>query len=205
MNTLRQEFSSIRETHLDPCASALECLVKDWLFGVPRVDRVTSRVKSVDRFVEKASKVEQGSAKYKHPLIEIQDIIGLRIIVLFLDDVTRVRDILKKYLRSIEEKSLEPNSASEFSYFGWHGIFFIPSDCFPESEGAFPIPKFFEVQVKTVFQHAWSEAEHDLGYKPISGPLSTEAKRMVAFAASLSWGADRAFQDVMDDLVKNPH
>jgi putative GTP pyrophosphokinase len=200
MNELRHQFTEMRDRQLIPCASALEDLVQLQLKDIARIDRITSRVKSVDRFMAKAQKTENGNKKYDYPLQEIQDIIGLRVIVLFLEDVLCISEKLCKIFRSIEKKSLKPEKHSEFSYFGWHGIFFIPTDCISDSSSASLVPSVFEIQVKTVFQHAWSEAEHDLGYKP-SGKLNDEAKRMIAFAASLAWGADRAFQDVLGDKL----
>lgn len=202
MTDLRQQYSSIREKFLIPCASELEKLVKSQLSSTSRIDRIVSRVKSPDSFITKANEIENNRKKYEYPLTEIQDIIGLRLIVLFLSDVKTVSETLRRHFTSIEAKLLKPSSTSEFSYISWHGIFFIPSDCMPESITTNEMPKYFEIQVKTLFQHAWSEAEHDLGYKPASGTLSDEAKRMIAFAASLAWGADRAFQDVIDQKLE---
>jgi ppGpp synthetase/RelA/SpoT-type nucleotidyltranferase len=47
-------------------------------------------------------------------------------------------------------------------------------------------PQFFELQVKTLFQHAWSEAEHDLAYKP-SEPITPHQQRQIAFTAAQAW------------------
>jgi putative GTP pyrophosphokinase len=54
---------------------------------------------------------------------------------------------------------------------------------------------FFELQIKTLFQHAWSEAEHDLGYKPAT-VLSSDQKRRLAFTAAQAWGADQIFDEL---------
>ncbi|MNL70650.1 hypothetical protein D3C87_1956870 [compost metagenome] len=61
------------------------------------------------------------------------------------------------------------------------------------------VPEFFELQVKTLFQHAWSEAEHDLAYKP-SEPLSTLQQRQIAFTAAQAWGADQIFEQLHTEL-----
>ena len=48
-------------------------------------------------------------------------------------------------------------------------------------------PKVFELQAKTVFRHAWGEADHDLGYKP-RNELNHEQKRLIAYTAAHAWG-----------------
>lgn len=61
------------------------------------------------------------------------------------------------------------------------------------------VPEFFEIQIKTVFQHAWSEANHDLGYKS-SVVLTDGQSRWLAFAASQAWGADQAISKLRAEL-----
>ncbi len=70
----------------------------------------------------------------------------------------------------------------------------------PEEIDPNNVPKFFEVQVKTLFQYAWSEANHDLGYKS-SLELTDEQKRLLAFAAAQGWGADNAFGELRSQLA----
>jgi ppGpp synthetase/RelA/SpoT-type nucleotidyltranferase len=62
------------------------------------------------------------------------------------------------------------------------------------------VPQFFELQIKTMFQHAWSEANHDLGYKPESGELDPEHLRLLAFTSAQAWGADMVFNDLSVEL-----
>jgi ppGpp synthetase/RelA/SpoT-type nucleotidyltranferase len=59
--------------------------------------------------------------------------------------------------------------------------------------------QFFELQIKTLFQHAWSEAEHDLGYKPTTILTSAQKKRL-AFTAAQAWGADQIFDELFREI-----
>lgn len=52
------------------------------------------------------------------------------------------------------------------------------------------MPETFELQVRTLFMHAWAEPQHNLGYKS-PGDLSKEHRRHLAWIAASAWGADR--------------
>lgn len=177
-------------------ATLIERHLREHLEGVPRIDRVTARAKSIDRFMKKATAVEKGKPKYKEPLSEIQDQIGARIITFYLSDVAAVAEVIDKYYRPIETKNLVPDSEWEFGYFGRHSVLLIPTDLFDEQIDKALLPDFFELQIKTLFQHAWSEANHDLGYKPELGELAPGAKRRLAFTSAEAWGADRVFEEL---------
>jgi ppGpp synthetase/RelA/SpoT-type nucleotidyltranferase len=72
----------------------------------------------------------------------------------------------------------------------------LPTDVIERDMDQNLLPSFFELQIKTLFQHAWSEADHDLGYKPGEKPLTTEQNRLVAFTSAQAWGADHIFDQL---------
>ena len=188
----RERFGAV----LEPLTTAIEQHLHEHLGSEPRIDRVTARAKSVDRFLEKAQTVVKGKPKYADPLRQIQDQIGARIVTFYHSDVDRVAGIVEKYYRPIETQNLVPESEWEFGYFGRHYVLLLPSDVIDPSMDKSLMPEFFELQVKTLFQHAWSEADHDLGYKPGSAQLDSDAKRRLAFTSAQAWGADRIFNDL---------
>lgn len=201
--TLQTEYSVRRERVLVPLAQRLQEHLQGLLAGMPRIDSIRARAKSVDRFIDKAQKQAEGTPKYTDPLSQIQDQVGARIITFYLSDVDAVAKRIDKYMRKIENQKLTPESASEFGYIGQHFVLFLPSELFDDTLRADDAPKFFELQVKTLFQHAWAEANHDLAYKP-NGSLSTDQRRKIAFTAAQSWGADMMFQELAGEL-STPH
>ncbi|WP_022663690.1 GTP pyrophosphokinase [Desulfospira joergensenii] len=164
-----------------------------------RIDRIIARPKSLDRFIIKAQKEENGSPKYSDPLNQIQDQIGARIIVFYLEDVEVVASEIEAYYRSIEKRQLIPESENEFGYVGKHYVLMIPEDVVDDEMDRTQLPEFFELQIKTLFQHAWSEANHDLGYKQ-DQPLTSHQKRKLAFTAAQAWGADLIFSELHSNL-----
>ncbi|SRR5260221_9495255 len=166
MTRLAEAYQRRFESALVPVAKALEHHLQDLFGREARIDRITARPKSVDRFLVKAETAIDGKKKYSQPLQEIQDQLGARIITFYKADVDRIKALVIKYFKAIESKELVPDSEWEFGYFGHHLILLVPSDAIDPSVDKSLVPRFFELQVKTLFQHAWSETNHDLGYKP---------------------------------------
>jgi len=119
--------------------------------------------------------------------------------VFYTSDVEPMTERILHYHRHIEIAIKEPESEAEFGYFGKHFVLALPDDCIPSGISTELAPRLFELQVRTLFQHAWSEAEHDLAYKPTGG-LTADQKRRFAFTAAQAWGADRVFDELRDEL-----
>lgn len=203
--TVQQQYATLRDEYLSSMALELEAHITNLLEdeSIPRVDRVSARAKAVESYIRKSKKInEDGSLKYSNPSVQIQDQIGARITVFYQTDVDSVCELLvNKYFRSIEYLDKIPDTDWEFGYFGRHFILALPTDVKPESyENIDGLPEFFELQIKTLFQHAWSEANHDLGYKKTEGKDPDQMKRRLAFASAQAWGADRIFQELHKEI-----
>lgn len=197
------EYKARRLAVLEPMAEKLAANLRDNLSGMSRIDRIAARAKSPDRFLAKATKARpDGSPKYEHPFEQIQDMVGARVITFYLQDVEAVSTEIDRYYKRIEIKDLIPESLNEFGYVGKHYILAFPEDLIADDAERQKVPKFFELQVKTLFQHAWSEAEHDLAYKPLE-PLTALQRRQVAFTAAQAWGADHHFANLHLELGGN--
>jgi len=197
------EYRRRHGAFLPDVARRLEVLVRECLGNVQRVDRVTARAKDPSRFAAKAAKLnDDGTPMYPAPLTEMQDLLGVRVVVFYKDDVGRIDDAIQVYLRPIEHQNIVPDDESKFGYFGCHLILPVPRDVIPEDVPVDEVPRFFELQIKTLFQHAWSEADHDLGYKAPTA-LSREQQRRIAFTAAQAWGADEVFEQLRGELLVN--
>lgn len=188
---------------LKPIAGLLESFVIDFMGSnpkVPRVDRIAARAKDPASFMKKTEKRnDDGTLYYSDPLAQIQDQIGARIIVFYLDDVEAACARVLKYMTVAEETLKEPESYGEFGYFGKHFVLSLPADVVPRDIDPQSAPRLFELQIRTLFQHAWSEANHDIVYKT-QQELTRLQNRQCALAAAQSWGADRVFQELFNEI-----
>jgi putative GTP pyrophosphokinase len=200
MNNLREAYIEKYQNFLLPAAKRLEPLLRELLIGVRRIDNICTRAKSVDRFLGKAAKTDEraGNLKYEFPLEEIQDQVGARIVVFYLSDVVVVSDLIKKYFAYVENTVKAPISDKEFGYFGEHFILTLPTDVTHDLQT--DSSNVFELQIKTLFQHAWSEAEHDSSYKAPS-EMTKDERRRVALSSAHAWAADKIFDDFFNDIT----
>jgi putative GTP pyrophosphokinase len=182
---------------LNRLAINLEHETRETLNGLPHVDRVSYRVKSAKSFLEKA-KDPKNIPPYKEPLVEIEDQVAGRVLVFFLDDMEAAISQLNNAFTKVESSRRRPQKDEEFGYESHHLICLIPPQVKPAEWNTLEdSPKTFELQVRTLFMHAWAEPQHDLAYKDPKD-LPREIRRELSWIAASSWGADHAFSRIVE-------
>ena len=117
------------------------------------ISNIESRIKAYDSLEKKLG---LKGDKY-HSLHDITDILGFRIITYYVDDVDRVASLVERLFQIDWENSVDKRKLLEIDSFGYMSLHYI---CY---DGKFPFK--FEVQMRTLLQHAWANMNHDTGYK----------------------------------------
>ena len=106
-------------------------------------------------------KLERKGDKY-HGLTDITDLVGLRVVTFYTDDVDKVAAIVKKQFVVDWDNSVDKRKLHQLNSFGYNSLHYI---CRLKSGPVSHIP--FELQMRTALQHVWSAIEHDIGYKGV--------------------------------------
>ncbi|RKS96399.1 GTP pyrophosphokinase [Chryseobacterium defluvii] len=160
--------------------------------------KIESRVKNAKRLDEKISRKQ----KY-NDLSDITDLIGVRVITYFEDDVDKIaniidREFVKDTQNSIDKRILD---SDKFGYRSLHEVVTLHEDRKVLTEYKRFKDIKFEIQIRSILQHAWAEIEHDLGYKTESA-IPNEFKRSFYRVAALLETADLEFLKIRDGLEK---
>lgn len=158
---------------------------------------ISGRTKDIKSCLEKI-----GRKGYKDISSQMTDISGIRIIVYFDKETHKTGDLLEKYF-DIDQKNSEDKKDSldtnKIGYRSMHYICELGKDrCnlpeYSEFEGL-----KFEIQVRTVLQHAWAELAHDRGYK-FSTSLPKKLERKLYLYAGMLELADSGFDDISQEI-----
>jgi putative GTP pyrophosphokinase len=186
---------------LKELARNLETETQAALAGLQRIDRISFRAKAPDSFSRKSLATQDGVLKYKIPLADIEDQVAGRILVFFRRDIDVVIERLLAAFSRVEQIRKAPADHRSFAYESDHLVLMIPPHVLPAGwHDLESRPTTFEMQVRTLFMHAWAEPEHDISYKA-KVPLTDEEKRKIAWAAANAWGGDAIFEQVLDTLA----
>ena len=160
-------------------------------------DHVTARVKEWRSLRSKSRKRRpDGTLMYPHPWQDIHDLIGVRVTTYHSTEIPRIIEALTEVfeVRRSVDKTAQTRVSGSFGYGSHHLILRVPPAQVTPVLQAYA-GREFEVQIRTVLQHAWAEFEHDIRYKRRgnTGKLAPEVDRAFTLAAGLIELADQQF------------
>lgn len=129
--------------------------------------RVFSRVKTADS-VER--KLERKKKEYQALEKKLQDVIGIRIVLYYIDDIPVCKEMLRNTFFVIDKDSHEDiPKVNEFNPIRMNYVCRMPEEFVRRFPNAlweeYRIDKTFEVQIRTTFSEGWHEVDHDVRYK----------------------------------------
>lgn len=199
-------YHEFRRSHpgvADDFHAAIEELLTD---GGVTYDRVSTRLKEWSSLKAKARKKgPDGSLLYPDPRHDIHDMIGVRITTYHSTEIPVALKVLRDsfIVHKSVDKAQETRISGGFGY-GSHHLILEVDETNEDLQDY--VGMVFEVQVRTVLQHAWAEFEHDIRYKRsgigtdarngTTGQLNPEVDRMFTLAAGLIELADQQFDQI---------
>ncbi|MDR0732000.1 MAG: tetratricopeptide repeat protein [Treponema sp.] len=151
--------------------------------------------KYINILKDKAGGVPETARTHPETPPVITDLIGLRVVCPFLEDMKEVEKIISGAYEVVElDHKGAGYSFKEFGYESTHFLVAIPPHVLRERGDCGC--RVAEIQIRTILQDAWAEVEHELVYKAEFSPFDEPMKRkLAALNASLSL-ADTIFQEI---------
>jgi len=195
-NTLRAEYEKLLSKRT-LIIRELENHIEQAIAPLPSRSRVKGRLKSFDSYFKKYIKHLKEDPSVKIP--NIADVLGIRIICPFLEDLAAVEELLKDKFKVVEvQRKGGDHTYREFGYESIHLLIEVPQEITEKAEIVGPLTA--EIQIRTILQDAWAEVEHEFVYKAEFIPFDNPLKRkLAAINASLSL-ADIIFQETRSYL-----
>ncbi len=176
----------------------LVVLIKELLLEEVNYHHIYSRVKEKNSLEKK---IDTKAGKYSI-IDDITDVVGCRIISYFEDDVEKIVTIIKKEFDIDEKNSVNKKTILESDKFGYLSHHLVCKI----SKKRLSLPEYkkykdikFEIQIRSILQHAWAEIEHDIGYKSSLG-IPKELKRKFSRIAGLLETADENFCEIKKSI-----
>lgn len=193
---------------------------EDWISEcLPKHERLTESAVSIIKSLLEASGVEflsiTGRTKnklgiiekikrknYSNPATELTDISGIRIIAFVESDINVISEIIENSFNIDRSNSSNRDEALSLNEVGYRSVHFVcdlgkSRASLPEFAGIGELK--FELQIRTVLQHAWAELAHDRSYK-FKARLPQEIQRRLYLHAGLLELADRGFSEIAQEI-----
>jgi ppGpp synthetase/RelA/SpoT-type nucleotidyltranferase len=165
-----------------------------------RIDRIESRTKTFvsirDNYVDKYG-VPALRIDLDEFLRDANDLVGIRVVAFYNDDVDAIRDLSIEVhsSASLEEKLTvhDVNKGSRFGYRAVHINFeFVDSTILRrQSQSSVGV----EIQIRTILSDAWARHSHKLAYKPNHVPGDQMLRAFARTAATLE-GVDEQIEQI---------
>lgn len=182
----------------------VRALITSLLSLTPNLEKptVVSRLKDREESIRKFSRKYQAALEATKQPYEIKDyitdLIGIRVICLYEQEIDKVVETLRTNFRVLEESDKIKKVETTEDTFGYKG--FHLDLTMNEARKALPEYQRFsdlkyELQVRTIIQDAWSVLDHKIKYKK---SIPANLKRRINTLAALFELADHEFLSIRD-------
>lgn len=164
--------------------------------------RVKDRDECIKKFVEKYKSGLEAKAQDYQIIDHITDLIGVRVVCLYEDDIEKIKDLLSDHFEVIDitDKIAQiENTENSFGYKGLHLDLKLNDKRKELPEYAQFIDLGFEVQIRTIIQDSWSVLDHKIKYKK---SIPNNLKRRINSLAALFEVADREFREIRNATLE---
>ncbi len=144
---------------------------------------VSARAKTLDSL--------RGKFRRKHhlnPARELTDLIGVRVITYYRDEVDVISERLRDQLLISSADSVDKRAGLGLQQFGYRSVHLIArlksGPAFSDDQ-RFLQQHWFEIQIRSILEHAWAEIEHEVVYKSgVAQPKAT-LRRFASIAGTI--------------------
>lgn len=167
MNGLEELQKLLNKEKMAPVGKDLSLVMQKKLKKSGIYFRIFARVKEAASVYHK---LEWKKQEYLEKNKKLQDVVGLRIVLYYMDDIPVCKEMLRNTFAIIEKDSHEDiPKVNEFNPLRMNYVCRMPKefvDRFPkELWENYRIDQTFEVQIRTTFSEGWHEVDHDVRYK----------------------------------------
>jgi len=189
----RKKFTAAKNTYI----GMIRSLIKQSHVG--DVTKIEGRVKEEEECIRKFQRKYQGKLEADEQPYEIadfiSDLIGIRIVCLYEDQVPVVSELLEQHFKVLnvtDKTSAVESTEDSFGYKGLHmDLAVSPETSFPPK--CLQMDLCFEVQIRSLIQDAWSRLDHMIKYKK---SIPVDLKRRINVLSALFELADREFKEI---------
>ncbi|MEU7785903.1 hypothetical protein [Amycolatopsis sp. NPDC049159] len=156
-----------------------------------KIHSITGRVKERGSFLEKIER-----KKYRDPMEDTEDLVGLRVVCLFTDDLPKLAKIIHDEFDVLDvEDKVSGADVASFGYMSQHYICRLRPEFHGRRYDRIKGRKF-EIQCRTLLMDAWANLSHHLAYKGESS-IPQDLRRDFHALSGLLYVADRQFQSLL--------
>ena len=185
------------ETTRDKYINTIESLIKQSDLG--EVTKIEGRVKDLDECIKKFQRKYQNRLETANQPYAIKDylsdLIGIRIVCLYEDQIALVSEALKEHFQIIDVTDKITAIEGTEDLFGYKGLHMdLAPDTASKTLNREDVSSFpFEVQIRSLIQDTWSVLDHKIKYKK---SIPNNLKRRINVLSALFELADREFKEI---------
>lgn len=174
--------------------------------NVAEVTKIEGRVKDREECIKKFQRKYLNSLEADERAYEIKsylsDLIGIRIVCLYEDQISAVSEVLKSHFKIIDVTDKIAAIESTEDLFGYKGLH-MDMACSEEMAASVQYSgvadQFCEVQIRSLIQDAWSVLDHKIKYKK---SIPNNLKRRINVLSALFELADREFKEIRNATMQ---